>query len=117
MKHILLIFAALVLEGSMGCAASTETLIAEAEECVAHAPGIVGQPSDEQRKACWADVNKRLDVEAERDAKRLAEEANRCPKGMVRLCQHWDCQGRNAKSSGQCISSRELDRILRDGRW
>jgi hypothetical protein len=48
----------------VGCAAPMEQLISEAKECVATAPGIVGEPTDEQRTACWAEVNKREEESA-----------------------------------------------------
>jgi hypothetical protein len=59
MKYIPLLFVLLA-----GCAVPMDELIKEAKECVDHSTnemGIIGA-SDEQRMACWADVNIRLDV-------------------------------------------------------
>ena len=69
MKYILLLLLT-------GCAASTETLITEANECVENyisPTGVMGKPTDEDKTACWLDVNSRIESEARRVAKREAE--------------------------------------------
>jgi hypothetical protein len=58
------------------CAASTEELIQEAQACVTNdinAQGIIGQPSDEARKLCWAEVNERYESMERREKRREAE--------------------------------------------
>ena len=84
MKHILAIFAVTLLAS---CAASTNTLIVEANACVATSindRGIIGQPSDEQHALCWADVNRRMDADERREKERQSRP--RCSNGSVAWC-------------------------------
>jgi len=63
----------LLLPVMVGCAAPTEQLMQEAKECVASHisdTGVMGKPTDEDTKECWADVNARLDAEARREKKK-----------------------------------------------
>jgi hypothetical protein len=53
-----------------GCATPTEELIREAKACVANhvnEKGVIGKPSDEERKLCWAEANRRSQAEYERE--------------------------------------------------
>lgn len=87
--------------GVVGCSASTEEMIAEAKECVAHAPGIVGQATEEQREACWAAVNKRIEMKAKKAEK---ERSGRCAPGYTKWCVNHNCG---------CITDSEMREALR----
>lgn len=69
-----------------GCAASLDTLMIEAKDCTDNAispTGLIGKPTDEQRTACWVNVNNRLES-IERRRKKV--EAGKCPSGMIMYC-------------------------------
>jgi len=74
-----------------GCATSIEELMVDAEECVddtrnVSVQGIVTKPSDDQKQACWADVNERLELEMKREKQRSEEAVGTCPNGRVMVC-------------------------------
>jgi len=99
MKYILFLTVYLA-----GCAVSTEQLIAEANECVAHAPGIVGKPTQAQRDSCWVPVNERLEIESKMEAKRAKERAGSCDRGYVMWCSRDSCG---------CVSNTEMREALK----
>ena len=104
MKYILLLLL-------VGCAASTETLITEANECVENyisPKGVMGKPTDEDRTACWSDVNARVESEAKREARKKAQQPLSCPLGYVVFCK---TRSRTDKDCG-CMRSSELRRIF-----
>ncbi len=108
MKYILLLLL-------VGCAASTETLITEANECVKNyisPTGVMGKPTDEDTQECWSDVNSRIESETKRAAKREAERPLSCPLGYVLVCKTYS---RTDKDCG-CMRSSELRRIF-EGRY
>jgi len=92
----------LLVLGLAGCAAPTEQLIQEANECVDNfisPQGVMGKPTNEDKKACWADVNSRLEAEANRKTKQIS---STCPTGSVKWCRVYSsrdkrcaCVGRN----------------------
>ena len=108
MKYILLFLL-------VGCAASTETLITEANECVENyisPTGVMGKPTDKDRQECWSDVNARIESEAKREAKREAERPLSCPLGYVLVCKTYS---RTDKECG-CMRHSEVRRIF-EGRY
>ena len=102
----------LLILGLAGCAAPTEQLIQEATECVDNyisPQGVMGKPTDEDTKECWANVNARMEAEAKRAAKREAEQPLSCPLGYVLVCKTYS---RTDKECG-CMRHSELGRIFR----
>lgn len=96
MKLILLLLLA-------ACAAPTSELIAEAKECVSthiNERGIIGKPSNEASKLCWAEVNKRAEAHARREEKK---EKQPCPTTLVAWCDLRGCT---------CVSHYEARRAL-----
>lgn len=67
----------------VGCAAPTSELMAEAKECVANQIN----PTEEETKACWSDVNRRLESDANRQAIKDAEMT--CSKHLIAVCKVW----------------------------
>ena len=105
MRNILALFAVIILAS---CAASTDTLIAEANNCIAtsiNESGIVGQPSDEQGDLCWAAVNRRMDAEERREKDRKLQA--QCPNGRVA----W-CAARFADDRCSCVSRQSVREAL-----
>ena len=94
MKYIPLLFVLLTI-GTVGCAAnSLEELMVEAKECVdqsTNLAGVIGA-SDEQRTACWADANKKLEMMAKREKQMEEEAAGRCPGRLVAWCDWKGCR-------------------------
>ncbi len=112
MQYIpLLAFFILIGGSTVGCATtSLEELTAEARECVTNThsisdQGIVGDPTPEQKTACWADANKKLEMMAKREKQMEAEAAARCPGRLVAWCDTW---GRC-----HCVSSAQSREALR----
>ena len=107
--NIPLLFVLVTIGGStVGCASSSlEELTAEAKECVdqsTNLAGVVGA-TPEQKTACWADANKKLEMMAKREKQIEAEAAARCPGRLVAWCDTW---GRC-----QCVSSAQSREALR----
>ena len=93
MQYIPLLVVCITIGGStVGCATtSLEELTAEAKECVKQSTnlaGVVGA-TKEQRTACWADANKKLESMARREKELEAEAAGRCPRGTVKWGDDW----------------------------
>lgn len=106
MRHILAFFAVILLAS---CAASTNTLIAEANYCVANSindMGIIGQPSEDQYVLCWADVNRRMDADEKREKERQSR--LQCSNGLVAWCDNRFGDGRCSCVSRQGV--REANR-------
>jgi len=95
----------------VSCAAPMEELIEKAKECVTNThsisvQGIVSDPTDEQTKACWADVNKLAEAQEKREEKR--KQSVSCPMGEVRTCRVYS---RNDKICG-CVRRSEVRDVL-----
>ncbi len=109
MKKILTLFAVILLAG---CAAQIETLMADAKECVANSineRGIIGQPSEERRALCWAEVNKRMEADARREKNRRSE--GQCTNGFVAWCDR-----RFGDNRCSCVSQQRVrDALSRAG--
>jgi len=91
-----------------GCATSIEELMMEAEECVDNSnnvsvQGIVTKPTDVQTRECWADVNKRIEVETKKE-KRLN---GKCPRGQTLICDM-----RYGDKSCSCMDSWRIRQML-----
>jgi len=90
-----------------GCAAPIEKVMIEAKECVSNhinEKGVIGKPSDDERRECWSEYNRREDIRAERKVKKLKEKKGNCSVGYVLWCQRDSCG---------CISEREMREALR----
>ena len=95
----------LLVLGLAGCAAPTEQFIQEATECVDNyisPQGVMGKPTGQDRRACWADVNKRMEAEERRKAR--VERGVKCPPGSVQV--------KNRDRVG-CMRNSELREIFR----
>ncbi|HEB29142.1 MAG TPA: hypothetical protein ENI05_15560, partial [Porticoccus sp.] len=96
MRFIPLLFVLLTI-GTVGCATtSLEELTAEAKECVTNThsvsdQGIVGDPTPEQKTACWADANKKLESMARQEKMREERQGPSCGKGWVAWCDWKGC--------------------------
>jgi len=76
--------------GLAGCAAPTEQLIQEATECVDNyisPQGVMGKPTDQDRQACWVDVNTRMEAEQKREEKKALNQVMTCPSGSTLWCR------------------------------
>lgn len=105
---------ALLLLGLVGCAASTETLIKEARECTesyVDEREITAKPGPQIREQCWVKVNEQMEAIERRERDR--EPRLKCPRGAVALC---DARFRGTRRECQCVSARELERVM-EGLW
>ncbi len=108
MQHIPLLVVCITIGGStLGCATtSLEELTAEAMECVdqsTNLAGVIGA-SKEQRTACWADANEKIESMAKAEKMREERKGASCGPRLIAWC---DWKG------GVCISSRQMDDIFR----
>ena len=105
MKYIPLLFAVMA-----GCAVSEDQLRTEAKECVASAysvndKGIVGDPTEKQRKDCWTAYNKKSEQLFKiRERRRKARESEKYYK---ELCGNgfpvFDVWSRTRKRFVRCV--------------
>ena len=108
MRFIPLLFVLLTI-GTVGCATtSLEELTAEAKECVTNThsisdQGIVGDPTPEQRTACWADANKKLESMAKWEKRQEERKGPDCGKGLVAWCTWTGCR---------CVTNAAVRRAL-----
>lgn len=92
----------------VGCA-TTEELIVEAKECVANhvsAQGVIGKPSNEERKICWTVANKRLESIEKLKQRRAKARSERCLPGQIKVCRVYSSKDKMCV----CASSFDIQR-------
>ena len=99
-----LFFPALIV----GCATPLVEVKQQAKDCVAghhDETGVLTPASDEYRKECWVEFNKRLEAQARAEERRKKQEGN-CSSGTTLVCDdRWDNCG--------CVFDSEIRRVLR----
>ena len=105
MQYIPLLVVLLTI-GTVGCATSLEELTAEAKVCVdqsTNLAGVIGA-SKEQKTACWAGANEKLESMAKAEKRREERKGPTCGDGLVAWCDWKGCV---------CISRSQMQDIFR----
>jgi len=111
MQHIPLLVVCITMGGSaVGCASNMTELVSKARECVDKSTndmGVIGA-SEEQRTACWAAVNKKLESQAKWKKRQQEKKGPSCGKGLVAWCDWTGCR---------CVTTNAVREVFRRSRY